>query len=85
MSTWYDHDVIHHSIKEYARGGVHTNSIESVWATFKRGYHGIYHQWRPKNTHRYAKEFAFRLTYTDVLEAIDLLIDGSFGKRSDLG
>ena len=77
----YDHDVIAHSLGEYARGGVHTNSIESVWATFKGGYHGIYHQWRPKNTHRYAREFAFRLTTPNVVEAIDLLIDGAIGKR----
>jgi transposase-like protein len=36
----YKHDSIRHSRKQYVRGNVHTNSIESFWALFKRNYHG---------------------------------------------
>jgi transposase-like protein len=39
----YNHKVINHSAREYARDGVSTNSIESVWAVLKRGLHGVYH------------------------------------------
>ena len=78
----YEHRVISHSKgSPWAIGNTHTNSIESVWAVFKRGYHGVYHQWSPKHTHRYGNEFAFRLTHPDIVEAIDKIINGAFGKR----
>jgi hypothetical protein len=37
------HDTVCHSTKEYARGGVHTNTAESSHALVKRGIVGIYH------------------------------------------
>jgi len=40
----FEHVRINHSSGEYVQGQVHTNSIESFWALFKRGYHGVYHQ-----------------------------------------
>lgn len=39
-----NHGVVRHSIKEFTNGDCHTNGIESFWALFKRGYHGVYHQ-----------------------------------------
>lgn len=33
----YEHDTVNHSEGEYVDGPVHTNSIEAVWAVFKRG------------------------------------------------
>lgn len=32
----YHHRIVRHSLGEYVRGNVHTNSIESVWALLKR-------------------------------------------------
>src|SRR4030081_1126312 len=38
----YDHETVNHSAKEYVRGDVHTNTIESFWASVKRGINGTY-------------------------------------------
>ncbi len=55
------HDSVRHSQKEWAKGFVHTNSMESVWAVLKRGIHGTFHHVSYKHLGRYAHEFAFRL------------------------
>ncbi len=45
--------------KEFVNGIAHTNGIENVWATFKRGCHGSFHNIR--HLRRYMSEFVFRL------------------------
>ena len=54
--------IVHHSVKEFVSGDCHTNGIESFWALFKRGYHGVYHQMSKKHLQRYVNEFTFRIT-----------------------
>jgi transposase-like protein len=56
----FTHQVIRHSLREYVSGPAHTNTIESFWALFKRGYHGVYHWMSPKHLQKYVDEFAFR-------------------------
>lgn len=59
----YAHTVVNHSHGEYVNGTAHTNGIESFWALFKRGYHGIYHWMSRPHMQRYVDEFAFRFNH----------------------
>jgi transposase-like protein len=81
----YQHKSVNHGSKEYVRGDVTTNGIESVWAVMKRGLHGVYHHASAKHHHRYVDEFAFRLNEGSVerhtLDRLDSLVDGVAGKR----
>ncbi|HEV3279885.1 MAG TPA: IS1595 family transposase [Terriglobia bacterium] len=53
------HDTICHSTREYVRGDVHTNTVESSFALVKRGIHGIYHNVSKEYLHRYLWQFDF--------------------------
>lgn len=46
--------------KEYVRGQIHTNTIESFWALLKRGIVGQFHKVSAKYLHRYIDEFCWR-------------------------
>lgn len=54
------HEIINHSLNEYVRGNVHTNTIEGFWSLFKRGVLGIYHFTSPQHLQRYVDEFSYR-------------------------
>ena len=58
----WEHDSVAHTRGEYARGQVHTNRIESVWALLRRSYIGTYHRMSAKHLHRYCDEVAARLS-----------------------
>jgi transposase-like protein len=60
MHKNYSHETVKHSSGEYVKGDAHTNSIESFWALFKRGYMGTYHQMSEKHLQRYIDEFVYR-------------------------
>ena len=49
-----------HSVKQFKKGDIHTNTIESFWGVMKRGIYGIYHQVSYKHLQRYCDEFAYR-------------------------
>ena len=55
-----NHETVQHGAREYVRGDVYTNGIESFWAVLKRGYYGVYHYMSPKHLARYAWEFTGR-------------------------
>ncbi len=79
---FFSHSSINHSAKEYVRGNVTTNSIESVFAVLKRGLNGVYHHASPKHLGRYVNEFAFRLNEGNVsrhtIERLDSFISLAF-------
>ena len=60
LKAYFNHSAVDHMAKEYVNGDCHTNSIESFWALFKRGYQGVYHWMSRKHMQRYVDEFAFR-------------------------
>lgn len=55
------HYTVNHSAGIYTEGPIHTNGIESVWASLKRAHKGTYHQWSRKHLHRYVNECGGRL------------------------
>lgn len=61
IGSLYPHASVSHGRGEYVRDGViHSNTMESFWALFKRGYYGTYHQMSKKHMQRYVNEFVFR-------------------------
>ncbi|MBN8875196.1 MAG: IS1595 family transposase [Rhodospirillales bacterium] len=80
------HETVKHSVKEYVRGDVHTNSAEGFFSIFKRGMRGIYQHCGEKHLHRYLAEYDFRynhrqkLGYSDMGRAL-AAIRGAEGKR----
>ena len=81
-----EHQTVRHSAKEYARGEVHTNTIEGSFSIFKRGMKGVYQHCAEKHLHRYLAEFDFRynhrvgLGYSDI-DRTKAAIKGIEGKR----
>ena len=61
LPACYQYEAVKHSAGEYVRGAVSTNSIESVWAMFKRSVNGTWHHVSKKHMGRYVNEAAFRL------------------------
>lgn len=80
------HDRVNHKASEYARGEIHTNTIEGYFSIFKRGMKGVYQHCREKHLHRYLAEFDFRYSNRIALgcddqSRADRLLSGVVGKR----
>jgi transposase-like protein len=54
------HSTINHHKKEWVRGKVHTNTIESVWSLLKRSIVGSYHKISKKHMDAYLDELEWR-------------------------
>ena len=54
------HASVNHRAREFARGEVHTNTIESVWSLLDRAIMGSYHQLSVKHLPAYLAEFEWR-------------------------
>lgn len=77
------HETVCHSAKEYARGDVNTNTVESSFALVKRGIVGIYHNVSKEHLHRYIWQFDFLWNNRALNdgERMALMIRESEGKR----
>ena len=54
------HEKVNHSLEEWARGNVHTNTIENVWSLLKRSIIGAYHHVSIKHLDAYLDELEWR-------------------------
>lgn len=59
-NSFADYHTVKHRLGEYARGSVHTNTVEGFFSLLKRGIFGIYHHVSPQHLDRYLAEFDFR-------------------------
>jgi transposase-like protein len=77
------HEHVNHTINEFARDGVHSNTAESWNALLKRSIVGSFHHVSREHLARYCDEVSFRWdrrSITDGERAVDA-IKGAAGKR----
>jgi len=77
------HETVCHSKREYVRGDVNTNTVESSFALVKRGIVGIYHNVSKKHLHRYIWQYDFLWNNREMNdgERTVRVIQASEGKR----
>jgi transposase-like protein len=80
------HYWVNHSIGQYGRGEIHTNTIEGFFSIFKRGMRGVYQHCGKQHLHRYLAEFDFRYNHrialgVDDKQRADHALRGIVGKR----
>jgi len=86
MPTKDQHESVDHSKFEWARGDVHTNTLEGFFSIFKRGLVGTYQHMDKKHLDRYLAEFDFRMNTRAKLGISDgertrIAMKGIEGKR----
>ena len=80
------HEYVNHSIGEYVRGDIHTNTIENYFSILKRGLTGTYQHVSKKHLKRYLGEFDFRYNNrsglgVDDVQRAENALRGIEGKR----
>lgn len=70
----YYHDSVNHSIGEYGRGIIHTNTIEGFWSQLKRSVDGTYHCISAKYLQLYLNEFVYRYNHRQLPSIFPVLI-----------
>ena len=77
------HETVNHLLGEYARGHVHTNTVEGYFSILKRGLIGTYHHVGSQHLQRYVTEFDFRASNREVTdkERTDNALKSVGGKR----
>jgi len=79
-------DYVTHSMGEYVRGNVYTNTVEGYFSIFKRGLNGIYQHCSHQHLKRYLCEYSFRYNFREKLGYDDIArtneaLKGIEGKR----
>lgn len=77
------HETVNHGQREYARGEINTNTVESFFALLKRGLYGVFHNVSKKHLARYVQEFEFRWNTRGMDDAgrLAALVRAGEGKR----
>ena len=79
----WNHQFVNHSMYEYVRGDVTTNTVEGFFGNLKRGLNGIYHAVSKKHLHRYLSEFQYRYNNRELTDGQRVInaIKAAQGKR----
>ena len=77
------HKTVNHSQREFARGGAHSNEVESYFSLLKRGVYGTFHHVSPQHLQRFVDEFDFRWSnrFVSDTERTFIAIGQASGKR----
>lgn len=84
--SFAQHSTVNHSIGEYARGPITTNTVEGYFGVLKRGINGVYQHVSEHHLKRYLWEFDFRHSNrialgVDDVSRTDRMVQGVVGKR----
>jgi transposase-like protein len=77
------HHTVNHTLGEYARGDITTNTVEGFFSRLKRSIYGTHHNVSKKHLHRYVTqaEFLHNSRYDDDGQRFQKLVRQSDGKR----
>jgi transposase-like protein len=86
LKQGFRHDSVNHGQEEWARGEIHTNTVEGYFSVFKRGMKGTYQHCSEKHLHRYLAQFDHRYSNrvalgVDDTERATRALKGAKGKR----
>jgi len=59
----YKHSSVNHSVTYVSAEGIHTNTIEGFWSTFKSGFKGVYRHAGSGYIQSYTNEYAWRYSH----------------------
>jgi hypothetical protein len=81
--TFVSHGFTKHAKREYVRGTVHSNTVESSFSLLKRGLVGTFHHVGEQHLQRCVREFDFRWNNRKICdrERVEALLLGVAGKR----
>lgn len=71
----YKRGIVYHSLKEYVRGDVHTNTIEGFWSQLKRSIRGTHAFVSKKHLQSYVDEAVWRWNHRDQVQSFDALME----------
>ena len=82
------HETVHHQVKEWVHGDIHTNGVENVWSLLKRSIMGTFHKISTKHLDRYLDELEYRFNNRDnpfmFRDVLVRLLDGRALRYHDL-
>lgn len=63
------HSTVNHSLEYVTSEGVHTNTIEGLWALVKRAWYGQHHHYSPKYADLYLAEACYKYNHRDIKDS----------------
>lgn len=70
----YPRQSVNHTNYEWARGDMHTNSMEGFWSQVKRSLHGTHHAVSKRHLQSYLDEFSWKWSHRSDKESVFLTL-----------